>query len=192
MHPGDDVESVPMGWGRILDRRHLLFIAPLHAGNNYDTSRRLGLAVLAAEEMVRHYRIDPRRIYASGWSGGARIAGMLGFYQPDLFHGTIQSCGADFYAHVEDVFGKSGVDTHGNSYGIFDATQSETNEAKTVSFVLITGSNDFRRGNILDIYKGGLAKFGFRARLFDVPSMGHSTADAMTFDAALNFIEIAQ
>jgi len=58
--------------------------------------------------------------------------------------------------------------------------------ARQVRFALITGSNDFRYGNILDIYHGGFARFGFRAKLFDVPRMGHTTADAATLEAALD------
>jgi hypothetical protein len=47
--------------------------------------------------------------------------------------------------------------------------------ARQVRFVLITGSNDFRRGNILDIYHGGFSREQFQAKLFDVPGMGHDT-----------------
>jgi hypothetical protein len=54
---------------------------------------------------------------------------------------------------------------------------------------VITGSEDFRRGNILDVFNGGFAKAGFQARLFDIPGMSHDVADASTLSAALDFLE---
>ena len=55
-------------------------------------------------------------------------------------------------------------------------------------FVLITGSKDFRHGNILDLYAGFEAD-GFNARLIDVPGMGHEDCNGSTLEQALQFIE---
>jgi hypothetical protein len=187
--PGEDLDSLPSGWQPVLDRRHLLFIAPLKAGKTESSPRRLGLAVLAAEQMIARYNIDPHRVYAAGWSGGARIASMLGFYQADVFHGTIQSCGSDFFKPVAHINGRAEDGEGGNTYGLLDATEDEVAKARQVRFVLITGDGDFRHGDVLDIYLGGFAKMGFQAKLIDVPGMGHDNADGATLSAALNFIE---
>jgi hypothetical protein len=189
LDPGDKIDGEPDGWQEVLDRRKLLFVAPLRAGNHWNVSLRLGIGVLSALEMERHYRIDPARIYVAGLSGGARMAGLLGFYQPDLFRGTIQSCGADFYQRVPQVVATSQVDTAGEPYGVFDATADEIQRARQVRFALVTGSKDFRRGNIVDIYNGGFAATGYQAKLFDVPGKSHENADAATLAAALDFIE---
>ena len=117
------------------------------------------------------------------------MAGMLGFFQADVCHGTIQSCGADFYKAVPTQAAASTVDTAGNPYGLFDATTDEIGGAKGVRVALITGSRDFRHGNILDIFNGGFVAEGFNAKLFDVPGMQHDTADGPTLSAALDFIE---
>ena len=61
--------------------------------------------------------------------------------------------------------------------------------ARRVRFVLITGTNDFRRGNILDIYNGGFARQHFAAKLIDVPGLDHAICDAATLSAALDFLE---
>ncbi|MGA7916661.1 MAG: hypothetical protein WCA00_15615 [Candidatus Acidiferrales bacterium] len=55
--------------------------------------------------------------------------------------------------------------------------------------MLITGTNDFRRGNILDIYNGGFARQHFAAKLIDVPGLDHAICDAATLSAALDFLE---
>jgi len=186
--PGN-VAEVPLAWKSVLQARNLMFIASQDSGNELQRSWRMGLAVLGAQEMMKHYRIDPSRVYASGFSGGARIAGKLGFFQPDLFRGTIQSGGADFYRPVAKVYATSSIDTMGNPYGIFLATTAEAEAARRVRFVLITGSDDFRRGNIRDIFNGGFAKSGIQSKLIDVPGLGHEICDGQTFSAALDFIE---
>ncbi len=186
------VTEVPDGWASILDARRMLFVAPENGGNDQDNDRRMGLAVLGALEMMKHYRIDPSRVYVAGYSGGARIAGKLGFYQSDIFHGTIQNCGADFYRQVPTVHATSWLSRTGQPYGTFEATDQEIAQAKRVRFVLVTGTNDFRRGNILDIFNGGFAKEGFKAKLFDVPGMQHTTSSGDILSAALDFIESVQ
>lgn len=184
-----DSRGLPNGWRTILDTRKLLYIAPQRAGNDQYIPRRLGLAVLGALEMMKHYRIDPNRVYVAGYSGGARMAGLLGFFQGDLFRGTIQNCGADFYKPVRIVAASSTVDTAGNPYGLFQASAEEIASARQVRFALITGSLDFRHGNILDLYNGGFAEEGFKAKLFDVPGMEHDVADERTLSAVLDFVE---
>jgi predicted esterase len=185
------INDVPDGWASVLDARQLLFVSPENGGNDQDNNRRMGLAVLGALEMMKHYRIDPSRVYVAGYSGGARMAGMLGFYQPDVFRGTIQNCGADFYRQVPTVHATSWVSTSGRPYGTFQATDEEIAKAKQVRFVLVTGTNDFRRGNILDIFSGGFAKEGFKVKLFDVPGMQHTTCSGEILSTALDFIESA-
>jgi len=180
---------MPAGWQTVLDSRKYLYIAPQNAGNEQYIGRRLGLAVLGALEMMKHYRVDPSRIYAAGFSGGSRMAGLLGFSQGDIFRGTIQNCGADFYKPVPTVSATSTTDTAGHPYGVFHATGDEISSARRVRFALITGSGDFRHGNILDIFNGGFAHEGFQARLFDIPGMAHDTADPRTLSAALDFLE---
>ena len=184
--------AVPRGWKEVLDRKKLLFISAQASGNEQDENRRLGLAVLAATEMRNLYSVNPTRVYAAGFSGGARISNLLGFFQSDIFSGTIQSCGADFYEPVPQRQATSTLDTAGFPYGLAaaPATSDEIQRAKRkVRFALITGSQDFRRGNILDIYNGGYAPQGFQARLYDVAGMGHDTADGRTFAQALAFLE---
>lgn len=184
----ENVNQMPPGWASVLDSRRFLFIAAEDAGNKQYNRRRLGLAVMAALEMAEHYRIDGSRIYAAGYSGGARISGMLGFYQPDVFDGTIQNCGADFYQQVPTVNATNWTSTTGQPYGVLKATPDEIARARKERFVLITGSNDFRHGNILDLYNGGFAPAGFHVKLFDVPGMGHDVAGPSILSEALDFL----
>jgi hypothetical protein len=185
----DPEARLPVGWQAILDARKYIFVAAQNAGNDQPRSRRLGLAVMGALKTMKTYRIDPSRVYAAGFSGGARMAGLLGFYQSDIFRGTLQNCGADFYKRVPIVEATSQLDTAGQPYGLLEASEDEIHEAKKVRFVLITGSNDFRRGNILDIFHGGFERDGFQARLFNIAGMSHDICNSETLSRALDFLE---
>ena len=187
--PADNAfTDLPRGWDKVLADRKLLFVAPQAAGNDQPVDRRYGLAVLAADEMLVNYRVDPSRTYAAGFSGGARIACDLGFYQSDVFHGTIQNCGADFYRPVTQSHELS-PDTPTGDYGLIPASPQEIDNAKqNVRFALITGSRDFRHGNILDLYDGYTDE-GFSAKLFDVADMPHTYCDADTLARAVAFID---
>lgn len=185
----DEVSSLPTGWQIELDARRYIFVAAQNSGNDQIRGRRLGLAVLGALEVMKQYRVDPQRVFVAGFSGGARMAGMLGFYQSELFQGTIQNCGADFYRSVPIAQATSQVDTTGKPYGVLEASQDDIAGAKHVKFALVTGSNDFRHGNVLDIFHGGFEQDGFQAKLFDVPGMGHDTCNAETLIRILDFLE---
>jgi len=144
---------------------------------------------MGALEAMKMYRVDPNRVFVAGFSGGARMAGMLGFYEADLFRGTIQNCGADFYRPVPIVEATSQTDTLGKPYGVLEASAKEVEDAKSVRFVLVTGGNDFRHGNISDLFHGGFEKEGFHARIFDVPGMGHDICGGETLARILDFLE---
>lgn len=186
----DRVTDTPLGWNEVLNDRKILFVAPQEAGNSCPPGTRMGLAVLGALAIMKEYKIDPNRVYAAGLSGGARTACDLGFYQSDLFHGTVQDCGTNFYRPVDQRDARSYLDTNGFPYGLSELSAYHLAAVKNnVRFVLITGSNDFRRGNILDMYRYGFAKDGLQAKLIDVPGMGHSDCSPATLSQAIDFIE---
>jgi hypothetical protein len=182
--PADDFSQLPSGWKQVLDRRSIIFVAAVNAGNEQPPMRRMGLAVLKALDMVRRYNIDPKRIYAAGLSGGARIASDLAFHQNDLFSGTIQSCGTNFYRPV-----LTDPMLRAENYGLNNATDAEVEQAKAkVKFALITGPGDFRYKFIKGIYAAGFQEEAFHAILLD-RKMGHEDCDGLAFDEALDFLE---
>lgn len=183
--------DLPKGWAEILARHRMLCLIPQRAGNEVKNPRRTGLAILGALAIMQKYRIDVNKVFVGGFSGGARTAGDAAYFQSDLFKGTLQNCGSDFYKAVPHRLGTSWVDTEGHSYGVLgQATPQEVANARSrVRFALITGPDDFRHGNILDIYNGGYAAERFQSRLFDVPGMGHDHCSAETLDKALYYLE---
>jgi hypothetical protein len=185
LSPNDDFAALPPGWEKVLQKRKLICIAPQKIGNSQDISRRVGLAVIAALKISEFAKIDKSRIYVAGLSGGARVASYAAFAHPDLFDGVFAVCGVNFCRKVPRVKA-----TRTDEYGYFSIDKQHADAAKArVKFALVTGSKDFRYGNILDIYNGGFVPDGYKVKLFDVPGMEHQICSAQILNAGLNWFE---
>ena len=186
--PSNKIGSIGK-WLPVLDERKLIFVAPQNAGNKVFVPIRDSLAVTSVLLLRKYYRIDPKRVYVAGYSGGARVAGMSAFTHPELWKGTIQSCGADYYKPVPRVAVTDEEVKKGADYGgLHDASRALEAKAN-VRFVFVTGPGDFRNHFIKDIYNGGYKPDGFNAILIDVPEMKHNICDEASFTKALDFIE---
>ena len=180
-----DTATVPEGWDRILKKKNMIFIAPQEVGNRQLTRRRAGLAIMAAEKMKDLMNIDSDRVFVAGFSGGARVACMTALYHPDVFSGCIAICGAEFYEKVD-----KDAATREDDYGYFELEGGLSDASKaSMRFALITGSKDFRYGNIIDLYKGGFQKHGVTVKLLDVRGMGHEMPSQKTLSEALEFVD---
>jgi fibronectin type 3 domain-containing protein len=73
--------------------KNIIWIAPRNIGNNVDSTERFGAALLALYRAKELFNIDPRRVYTSGKSGGARAISALSFYHPEIIKGTAPSAG---------------------------------------------------------------------------------------------------
>jgi fibronectin type 3 domain-containing protein len=73
--------------------KNIIWIAPRNIGNNVDSTQRFGAALLALYRAKELFNINPRRVYTSGKSGGARAISALSFYHPEIIKGTAPSAG---------------------------------------------------------------------------------------------------
>ena len=182
--PGD-AAVLPEGWEAVLKEQRLIYLAPQKAGNTHPVSRRAGLTLAGILKLQEIYRIDPSRIYVTGVSGGGRVAVRLAFFHPEIISGALPIGGADFFEAVRKVHA-----TQADEYGTVpvDPMLAVMTRIK-VPFALITGDQDPRRGNLLDLYEGGFERRHFRAKLMDLPGVGHAPCDAATLRQALEFVE---
>jgi predicted esterase len=169
LHSGDAM-NVPKDWKNVLTRYKLLYVAPQKVGNEQPIPRRALVVVAAIRKMMELYKVDPQRVYITGVSGGAKVASMVAFLQPDIIRGTLPMCGFVF-PQDEDM-----------NQELFEKAKSQ------VRFALITGSKDFNRQFIVHFYNM-LESDKYQAKLFDVPGMGHQIARGQTLNAALKWIE---
>jgi pimeloyl-ACP methyl ester carboxylesterase len=88
--------TLPPGWAEILDRHGIIYVSAARSGNDQSIlGRREPLALMAATNVQRRYKLDPERIYIGGLSGGSRVALRLALAYPDLFRGALLNAGSD-------------------------------------------------------------------------------------------------
>lgn len=83
-------------WRREVEKRGLIYVSARNSGNTENVlQRRIPLALHGLELVRRKWRVDPERIYVSGFSGGSRIAQRLAQAYPDVFRGVMLVGGSD-------------------------------------------------------------------------------------------------
>jgi predicted esterase len=179
-----DSPKIPAEWEAVLAARKLLFLGAFQAGNPRNIFDRMRMAVDANVGMRKRYRIDPARVYVSGFSGGARVASMLGVAFPDLFTGTIPFMGVNFYTELPVENGKK--------LGITYIPDDQALEIakKQCRYVLVTGEKDFNRVETHSTEENGFRKEGFTSVLcLEVPGVGHAMPPAEWLEKGLEFLD---
>lgn len=155
-------------WEPVVDTENLIWISANQSGNRAPTKRRILLATLAPYLAAETYKIDPDRVYVSGFSGGGRAAGILSVNLADLFKGAIFICGAELWSDVQD---------------------EHLAAAAPNPYVFLTGSRDFNRAltkTVLgDYQRAGLVN----STLIVVPGMDHTTPNAEYFREAVLYLD---
>ncbi|MBL9133288.1 MAG: hypothetical protein JNG86_18905, partial [Verrucomicrobiaceae bacterium] len=101
-----DKPVIPAEWEPVLAEMKLIFIGAHKSGNPRSVFDRMRLAIDANFNVRKLATIDPARVIVSGFSGGARVASMLGVCYADIFPATICFMGVNFYTDVPTLDGK--------------------------------------------------------------------------------------
>jgi predicted esterase len=176
--------SIPRGWDEVLARHGIIFIGATNSGNRRNIFDRIRLAIDANHNLRQRFAIDGRRVYVSGFSGGSRIASMLGVAWGDMFSGTICCMGVNFYTDVEAPDGKV--------YGLSYLPNEELLPLvkKACRFSLITGEKDFNLPNTKGAFENGFQKEAFEnVQLLEIPGHGHKPPPADWLDKAIRFLD---
>jgi predicted esterase len=179
----NDGSGIPADWQSELSNHGVLFVSALHSGNSRHPLDRFRLALDATCNMCRRYNVDRRRIYVGGFSGGARMASMLGVGYGDIFTGTLCVCGVNFYTSLPISGGKFYPGTYVPDPGVL--LRAKRNDR----FVLLTGENDENRENTKSANTTGFKREGFRHVLYlEVPGMGHAMPEGKVLAQALEYL----
>ena len=101
--PWENAEMPPR-WAPILDQYGVILVSMAKSGNAADTAnRRVPLAVLAAQNIIKRYPVDASRIYVAGLSGGSKVAMRVALAYPDLFRGAVLNAGSDPIGDAENA-----------------------------------------------------------------------------------------
>jgi predicted esterase len=167
-----------------LAAHRLLLVSAYQSGNDRHPLDRFRLALDAACNMCRLYHVDTQRIYVGGFSGGSRIASMLGVAYGDLFTGTLCVCGVNFYLNLSGPGGEQYPST-------FTPDPGALARAKQVGrFVLVTGENDPNRPSMKTLAQTGFRREGFKHLLYlEVPGMGHAVPGPDSLKQSFDFLQ---
>lgn len=157
----------PETWIEVLKRRNLIFVGAENFGNTKPTAQRILAAMMGLALVQREFRIDPKRSYIAGMSGGGRVASRAITSLPQLFSGAVYIVGVDPWTTQD---------------------QALLTQLITKRYVFITGSKDFNRRETRQVYES-YRLAGAPALLIDVPGQGHRNASAAQLDEALAFLD---
>ncbi len=160
--------DIPRRWKSVMDKRNIVWIAANHSGNRVKVARRAIYAIVAPTLAGNHYKIDPERIYVSGFSGGSRIAGMVAADYPQLFKGAIFNCGIDFW---------------GND----PPRQFEL--VKKNHYVFVTGTRDHALEQTKRVHKQYLSFGVENSLLMVIRGMTHKNPGTGKFDEAIVYLD---
>ena len=179
-----DKPTISKEWEAVLAEKKLIFIGARNSGNPRNLFDRCRMAVDANFNARQLWSIDGRRVYVSGFSGGSRVASMLGVCFAEMFSGSACFMGVNFY---EDVIGDDGK-TYGLNYIPDDEVLALAK--KFCRYALVTGSKDFNRPNTSAAFEQGFKKQGFaNAKLFDIPDQSHATPNAEWLKKVLDYLD---
>lgn len=94
--PPSDQAKIPEGWQSVLDQNGVIFVSADDSGNETQVrTRRMPLALIAAQNIMQEYPVNAAHVFVAGFSGGSRVALRLALAYPDLFTGAILNAGSD-------------------------------------------------------------------------------------------------
>ena len=176
--------QVPDALALELAPHRLLVVSAYRSGNDRHPLDRFRLALDATSNLCRKYPVDRNRIYVGGFSGGGRIASMLGVAYGDIFTGTLCVCGVNFYRSLRGPQGEEYPAVYAPDPGAWARAK------QTGRFAFITGETDPNRPNTNVLAQNGFRRDGFKNVLYvEVPGMGHEVPDSQVFRKALDFLE---
>lgn len=156
------------GWIEVLERRNLIYVGADDFGNSKPTAQRVLVALMGLALVQREFRIDAKRIYVAGMSGGGRVASQAITRFPQFFSGALYIVGVDFWT---------------------DREQALIPDIISKPYVFVTGSKDFNRRDTRRVYGKYRSAGARRVLLMDLPGYGHEIPNAVQLDQALQFLD---
>ncbi len=167
--------KLPPKWEPMIEKHNLVWVGANSSGNERPVAARFGLALDAVHNVSKQYKIDPARVYVAGFSGGGKVASMLGVLYPDVFDGAIAMGGTGFYRAIEipDKKNMAWRPTFNKP-----PTRMFERARKESRLVLLIGTEDFNYQPVKATYETGFVVDEFEhVTLVEVPGLPHQLAD---------------
>lgn len=159
-----DSPRFPRDWPSVLAQKGFVTVLLANAGNRRSSGDRIRMALDARHHMPRLFNIDHSRIIVSGWSGGARIASVLGVAYGDQFPNCVPMMGCVFYEQIP--LGRN------RFFPVaYTPNAAIVNRAKNNRFIIVTSQGDALGLECRLVYEHGFKANGFTdTRLVSVPT----------------------
>lgn len=155
-------------WTSILEDRNIIWIGARDAGDASPLNERMLKAMLAQAVLALDYKIDPERVYVSGFSGGAQVASILATTRPEVFKGGLFMSGAVFWG---------------------ENTPTSIDAIRQNRFVFTTGSNDVAKTKVMRTAKSYEGAGILKTETIVVPNMRQSMPGPSYFELAVDFLD---
>ncbi len=133
----------------VLEERRLIWVGANSSGNRRAVVDRIALAFTGLENTRSLYSIDSERLFIAGYSGGGRVASVVGAHWPESWAGVISWMGIDFFASVPVPY-RPGASWPGSYKRPSRATLKR---ARRIRWAVVTGDLDFNRSQSRAIAK---------------------------------------
>jgi predicted esterase len=164
-----DHGSLPRQWRELPQLHNVIWVAADDSGNRRQVARRIAYALFAVGLVSRRYTIDSSRIYLSGFTGGARVAGLVAAAYPQIFRGNIYIGGAEIWDREPAL-------------EVLERMQKNR-------YVFAVGTEDSRRNRVLKV-AAQYADAGFEnIEKMIIPRSGHELLDMRDMSTALNYLD---
>jgi predicted esterase len=176
---------MPPAIQRALEGRGMMGIAPHGAGNSIDVTRRCALAIEAVKVAQARYELDLTRVYVGGFSGGAKVASLLGFVFPQVFRGVLAIGGAVYWRPIE-IGPRKTIPVQ------FETDPLAITLARTASrFAILIGEADESFNLTKLIYERGFLPDHFRfVRATFIPALRHEIPREEDVRAAMEWLTL--
>ena len=167
------INSIPSGkilddWKEVMDKGNLIWVGANQSGNEVNTALRVNYAVMGVAAINRNYRIDPDRVYISGFSGGSRVASMAAIEFAGLFKGAIYNCGVNLWGENKPP---------------------ALSEVMRNRYVFITGTRDFNLQDTREVFKAYKRAGVPNIKLMVIPGMHHNYPEANVLEEAIIYLD---
>jgi predicted esterase len=152
----------------ICRQQGFIFISVRNAGNTVKETKRTRIVLDCFDDVRRQVPLDPDRTYIAGLSGGGRMACAIGFALPEYFGGIMPMA--------------AGGELRNEAWLVHRAIDR-------LSVALITGQNDYNRGEVEKFRGPRWKEMGIRTKWWVQPGVGHNLANQAAFAEALKFLE---
>jgi hypothetical protein len=183
----DDEPQLPTDWKQVFTDQRVIYVAPRGVGNAASVPLRVAWALDALASVQAGWPTDPARLAIGGFSGGGAVAAAIGAHWPEDFAGVLVMNRAVMW-ELHDISTMPGY-----AFGMDEVSHLDPDWLETLAggprFAFVSGDHDWL-GDFSN-YEGIMDGLGdwwarqIRARVFDVPGLGHEPSPGGPLDAAL-------